>query len=63
MIAIVWGLAHVARRRAAAAPPSAARVLALTLGAVDLVLLPYGTALGCYTLWVLLNERGQETLL
>ena len=35
-------------------------VLALTLGSVDLVLLPYGTALGCYTLWALLNEEGKK---
>ena len=61
-IAIVWGLAHVAvgvplRRR-----HHAARVLALTLGAVDLVLLPYGTALGCYTLWVLLERTDGKKL-
>ena len=29
------------------------------LGSVDLVLLPYGTALGVYALWVLLNEDGK----
>jgi hypothetical protein len=29
------------------------------LGSVDLLLLPYGTALGAYALWVLLNERGK----
>lgn len=60
LIAIAWGSAHVAvglplRRRQ---PWS--RVLALTLGAVDLLLLPYGTALGCYTLWVLLHEDGKR---
>jgi hypothetical protein len=59
IIAIIWGAAHVAvgvplRRRR----PSA-RILALTLGAVDVVLLPYGTALGCYAMWVLLNEEGK----
>jgi hypothetical protein len=58
-MAIVWGAAHVAigiplRRRR----PSA-RILALVLGSVDLVLLPYGTALGCYALYVLLSERGK----
>src|SRR5665213_3223795 len=51
-MAIVWGAAHVAigvplRRR----QPSA-RILALVLGSVDLLLLPYGTALGCYALYV-----------
>ena len=30
------------------------------LGSVDLLLLPYGTALGCYTLWALLNEDGKS---
>jgi hypothetical protein len=30
------------------------------LGAVDLLLLPYGTALGAYALWVLLNEEGKS---
>jgi hypothetical protein len=60
LIAILWGLAHVAvgfplRRRR---PWS--RVLALTLGSMDLVLLPYGTALGCYALWALLRESGKR---
>ena len=59
-IALAWGVAHVVvgvplRRRR----PSA-RLLALMLGAVDLLLLPYGTALGVYTLWVLLNEEGKK---
>ena len=29
---------------------------ALMLGSVDLLLLPYGTALGVYALWILLRE-------
>jgi hypothetical protein len=60
VIAIAWGVAHVAvgvplRRRR-----HWSRLLALMLGAVDLLLLPYGTALGCYTLWVLLREDGKR---
>ena len=59
LIAIVWGVAHVVvgvplRRRR-----SWARLAALMLGAVDLLLLPYGTALGAYAIWVLLSERGK----
>jgi hypothetical protein len=59
-IAIFWGIAHVAvgiplRRRR-----HWSRLLALMLGAVDLLLLPYGTALGAYTLWVLLTEQGKK---
>ena len=59
LIAIVWGIAHVVvgvpvRRRR-----SWARFAALMLGSVDLLLLPYGTALGAYALWVLLSEQGK----
>jgi hypothetical protein len=60
VIAIIWGVAHVAVGVPLRQHRPAARLLALTFGAVDLVLLPYGTALGCYTLWVLLNEQGKK---
>ncbi len=58
-IAILWGAAHVIvgvplRRRT---PWS--RLAALMLGSIDLLLLPYGTALGAYALYVLLNEKGK----
>ena len=33
------------------------------LGFVDLVLLPFGTVLGVYALWVLLNERGKAVFM
>jgi hypothetical protein len=61
LIAIVWGAAHVVvgvplRRRR-----PRARIMALVLGSVDLLLLPYGTALGVYALWILLSERGKST--
>ena len=60
VIAIVWGVAHAVvgvplRRR-----KLWARHVALMLGSVDLLLLPYGTALGVYTLWALLNEEGKK---
>jgi hypothetical protein len=59
VIAILWGAAHVVvgvplRRRR---PWS--RIMALMLGSIDLLLLPYGTALGMYALWVLLHEDGK----
>ena len=59
LMAMVWGVVHVVvgiplRRR-----QPWARLIALMLGSVDLVLLPYGTALGAYALWVLLNEKGK----
>jgi hypothetical protein len=60
LIAILWGAAHIVvglplRRRR-----HWSRVAALVLGSVDLVLLPYGTALGCYALWALLSEGGKN---
>ena len=63
IMAIVWGAVHVIvgvplRRRYAWA-----RLVALMLGSVDLLLLPYGTALGVYALWVLLNEKGKAVFI
>jgi hypothetical protein len=60
VIAILWGVAHVVvgvplRRRRAWS-----RLVALMLGSVDLLLLPYGTALGCYALWALLTPDGKK---
>ena len=46
VIAIALGRRARRRRRAAAAPPPWSRLVALMLGSVDLLLLPYGTALG-----------------
>ena len=60
VIAIVWGLAHIAvglplRRR-----QRWSRLAALMLGSVDLLLLPYGTALGGYALWILLKQDAKH---
>jgi hypothetical protein len=37
-----------------------ARPLALVLGCISLIKIPFGTALGIYTLWVLLPARSEE---
>ena len=37
-----------------------ARLLALGLAMINLVLFPFGTALGGYALWVLLTDEGRE---
>ena len=60
IIAIVWGSAHVVAGVPLRRRRPWARMMALMLGSVDLLLLPYGTALGIYALWVLLSERGKE---
>jgi hypothetical protein len=59
LIAILWGAAHVAVGVPLRRHRPKARLVALMLGSVDLLLLPYGTALGAYALWVLLNEQGK----
>jgi hypothetical protein len=46
----VWAGARLRRLH-----PSA-RLVALVLAALNLFVLPFGTALGIYTLWVLLND-------
>lgn len=38
------------------------RTLGLALGAVNLILLPFGTALGVYALWVLLSAETRRLL-
>ena len=59
IIAILWGAAHVVVGVPLRRHRPWARLMALMLGSVDLLLLPYGTALGIYALWVLLNEEGK----
>lgn len=60
VIAIVWGLAHVAVGLPLRRLRHWSRLAALMLGTVDLLLLPYGTALGAYALWVLLREDAKR---
>ena len=59
VIAIVWGVGHVLIGIPLRRHRHWARLLALMVGSIDLLLLPYGTALGCYALWALLSERGK----
>ncbi len=58
-IAMAWGTAHVAVGMALRKRRQASRLAALALGSIDLLLLPFGTALGAYALWVLLTEQGR----
>jgi hypothetical protein len=58
-IAILWGAAHVIVGVPLRRCTPWSRLIALMLGSVDLLLLPYGTALGVYALWVLLTEDGK----
>jgi hypothetical protein len=60
IIAIVWGMAHVLVGLPLRRHRHWSRMGALMLGSVDLLLLPYGTALGIYALWALLREEGKK---
>lgn len=60
IIAILWGAAHVVVGIPLRRYRPWARMMALMLGSVDLLLLPFGTALGIYALWILLNESTRE---
>ena len=60
VFSLIWGVAHVwcavlLRRRA----PSG-RFLMLGLAFVNLLVFPFGTALGGYALWILLTHEGRR---
>ncbi len=57
LAAILWAVAHHVAGRGLLTRKAWARNLALILAAFNLLLLPLGTALGLYTLWVLLHEE------
>lgn len=57
---LLWGVAHVwvatmLRRRRALG-----RAVMLGLAVVNLLVLPFGTALGAYALWILLTNEGRR---
>jgi hypothetical protein len=60
LMAALWGGAHVIVGLSLRRLRHWSRLAALSLGAVDLLLLPYGTAVGAYALWVLLRDEGKR---
>lgn len=58
--ALVWAGAHWQAARGLTRGRPWARNLALVLAAFNLLLLPLGTGLGLYTVWVLLHEQVRE---
>ena len=59
-IALIWGALHLFVGRALRRHRPSARLMALGLAVGNLVLLPFGTALGAYAGWVLLTEEGRH---
>lgn len=60
VFALLWGGAHVWSAILVKRRQPLGRFLALGLAVVDLLVLPFGTALGAYALWVLLTEGGRR---
>ena len=60
IIALVWGALHyfVGRRLKQYRP--SARLMSLGLAIGNLILFPFGTALGSYACWVLLKDEGRS---
>lgn len=55
LFALAWGGAHLWAAAMLARLRPSGRLLMLALAAVNLLVLPFGTALGIYALWVLLS--------
>jgi hypothetical protein len=59
-IALIWGALHLWIGRSLRQYRPSARLMALGLAVGNLVLLPFGTALGAYACWVLLKDDGRR---
>ena len=60
IIALLWGLLHVGVGAMLRQYRHWARLAALGLALINLVLFPFGTGLGAYACWVLLTEEGRK---
>lgn len=60
VVALAWGGAHVGASLLIRRRHPAGRVLTLGLAVVNLLVLPFGTALGAYALWILLTDEGRR---
>jgi len=58
-LALLFGLLHLWIGASMRRYHARARLLALGLAVINLVLFPFGTALGGYACWVLLNDEGR----
>jgi hypothetical protein len=57
VLVLVWGALHIANGIALRRFRPWARTLGLVFAVLNLFLLPFGTALGIYGLWVLVNDQ------
>ena len=63
VLAVLWGGAHVWAGTLVTRRAPFGRMLSLGLAVVNLLILPFGTALGAYALWVLLTDDGRQLFL
>lgn len=59
-LALLWGLLHLLVGRALRRYSAVGRLAALGLAVINLVLFPFGSALGAYALWVLLTDESRK---
>ena len=60
MFAAIWGALHLLAAKWLKQRQSTGRILLLALAVTNLLVLPFGTALGIYALWVLLTNEGRR---
>lgn len=60
LIALVWASLHLFVGRQLKRLRPSARLMSLGLAIGNLILFPFGTALGAYSLWVLLQDEGRR---
>ena len=60
LISLVWAILHLAVGPQLKKLRPSARLLAIGLAVGNMILFPFGTALGAYAVWVLLNEEGRK---
>jgi hypothetical protein len=58
--ALLWGGTHVWAGTLLRRHRPLGRVLTLALAVANLLVLPFGTALGVYALWILLTDQGRR---
>jgi threonine/homoserine efflux transporter RhtA len=60
LIALVWAVLHIIVGRQLKKLRPSARLMTLGLALGNLILFPFGTALGGYALWALLKDEGRR---
>jgi hypothetical protein len=60
IIALVWAVLHIVVGRQLKKLRPSARLMAIGLAVGNMILFPFGTGLGGYAGWVLLNDEGRK---